>query len=68
MDSTDKKTNGGQADDRHSILEGDSQYQAGRGMFNDVEDLKPTMPAQFPLDPFMGDEGAEVQYRRMKWW
>lgn len=68
MDSTDKKVNGDQADDRLSIMEGDSQYQAGRGMFNDVEDLKPTIPAQSPLDPFMGDEGAEVQYRRMKWW
>ncbi|OJK01891.1 hypothetical protein ASPACDRAFT_24743 [Aspergillus aculeatus ATCC 16872] len=26
------------------------------------------MPVQSHQDPFMGEEGAEVQYRSMKWW
>lgn len=68
MDSTDKKMNRGEADDRLSILEDGSQFQVGHRIFNDVEDLKPNMPVQFSQDPFMGEEGAEIQYRSMKWW
>ena len=68
MDSENKKMDEWEVQDRLSITEGHSRYRVGRRVFNDVEDRKAAIPSQFRQDPFMNEEGTQVQYRSMKWW
>lgn len=67
MTSTDKKTNQNDGNDRLSILEGRIEQQP-HNWTEEVENIKDTMRSPRDGDPFMGDDGAEVQYRSMKWW
>lgn len=67
MTHIEKKINQNNENDRLSIFEEHIEHQPGNWM-QDVAIAKGTMSFPRDRDPFMGDEGAEVQYRSMKWW
>jgi hypothetical protein len=68
MSSPDKKTNHEEMVERSSICESRTEYQRHHHSHIDDEPIKNGLPSAGPQDPFMGEEGTQVQYRSMKWW
>jgi hypothetical protein len=68
MASTEKKTEHDEMVERSSIDEAHTANQAPRSRHVEEEPSKDVKSLAGPQDPFMGEEGTQVQYRSMKWW
>jgi hypothetical protein len=68
MASTEKKTEHDEMVERTSVDEARTVHQGRHSSHVEEEPSKDVKSLAGPQDPFMGEEGTQVQYRSMKWW
>ncbi|KAL3490052.1 transmembrane amino acid transporter protein-domain-containing protein [Aspergillus germanicus] len=68
MASTEKKTEHDEMVERSSMSQAHTVNQGHRSSHAEEEPSKDVKAFAGPQDPFMGEEGTQVQYRSMKWW